>query len=162
MINPVADELPERIGEPTRVEQPDRLGVATDDPSNKCLEELFPCSKASGKNREPITALFELAFSLAHRVDDDEFIAASPALFESEKLFCDDAGDVGSGALCTSSDLAHQSDPAAAVDKVHAAVTDRFTEVLRSFEKDWVESARARAIDGDRWSLRRGGHALLR
>lgn len=121
MLDAVLNHGNERIEIAMAVDDADGFAVLAELASDQDFKKLFICADASRKNEEAVAPLLKQAFSLAHGVHDDEFIASLVADFEIEKAFGDDADGFAAGFASGPRNLTHEADASAAGDQGDAS-----------------------------------------
>ena len=103
----------------------------------------------AGQDHEAFGELDQLAFSLAHRVDDDQFVASVPALLRFHQVLGDDAGHLSTGGLACLGGHAHESHGAATVDELYAVLGEKTSHRFGSIIESRIQALGGRAIDCD-------------
>jgi len=149
MFDTVRDQLAQRRGKAVRVEDADRLGMPPDHAAHERFEELFPGAQSARKDGKRIAEILHALLAFAHRSDDNEFVAAAPALLERQELLRDDASDMRAVSLCRACEFAHQPDAAATVDQIEVRLGECAPEVRCRSEVPLIRAACTGTVDRD-------------
>ncbi len=128
-LSHLPDEFTERVPEPVRVEEDDRLLMPAELPPRHDLDGLFERPNAARKDEEGIRLLVHPALPLVHVIDEDLLPVMREALTLNEESR-HDAENLPSVLVGAQAGSTHQADLATAVDEAALRQGDDAPDLL--------------------------------